>query len=101
MAEGDTDTALPASVVEAGAPPAPPPADAKPARKPGKRKAANAVTSQADATAPRSIDPETGLELDEHGLPTARVARRRWLAAANIEDPALTSAAGEQENIDG
>lgn len=78
---------------------APPVEDKAPKARKGK--AAEPETAQAEPTAPRARDPKTGLELDEHGLPTAGVARRRWLAEANIDDPALKTDAGEQENEDG
>lgn len=65
-----------------------------------KGKAAEPETTQAEPTAPRPIDADTGLELDEHGLPTSGPARRRWLADAGIEDPALKTGA-EEENADG
>lgn len=63
--------------------------DVKPA-KGGKGKAAAPPAAQAAPTRPRAIDPDTGLELDEYGLPTSGPARRQWLARAGIDDPALT-----------
>lgn len=97
----DTETAIQSTPGEGGGDQAAlPPADDK-APKGRKSKAAEPATTQNESTAPRARDPETGLELDEHGLPLSGPARRRWLAEANIEDPALKSGAGEQENIDG
>lgn len=72
--------------------------DKAPTGRKGKQAAPKAV--QAEPTAPRAVDPATGLELDEHGLPTSGPARKRWLAKSGIEDPALKGS-GEQENVDG
>lgn len=70
--------------------------------KPAKgRKGRQAGAAQAEPTAPRAVDPDTGLELDEHGLPLSGPARRRWLADAGIEDPALTIGAPETEKPNG
>lgn len=97
----DTDPAIQSTPGENGGDPiAPPPAQDR-APKGRKGKQAGSETTQAEPTAPRARDPETGLELDEHGLPLSGPARRRWLAEANIEDPALKPGADEQENIDG
>lgn len=83
MAKSGTDNAATSSAAEKSGsapetPPVPDPAPAKPR------------TSQAEPTKPRPIDPKTGFELDEHGLPTSGPARAQWLAKAGIADPALT-----------
>lgn len=101
----DTETAMKSSVVEGGGEngggqTAPPSADDK-SPKGRKGKVAEPKATQAEPTAPRARDPKSGLELDEHGLPLSGPARRRWLAAANIEDPALKKGADEQEHADG
>lgn len=97
----DTDPAIQSTPGESGGDQiTPAPADDKAPKgrggKPAKPKA-----TQAEPTAPRARDPKSGLELDEHGLPLSGPARRRWLAEANIEDPALKTGADEQENADG
>lgn len=101
----DTETAIQSSVVESGGEnggdqDTPPPVGDR-APKGRKGKAAEPKATQAAPTAPRARDPKSGLELDEHGLPLSGPARRRWLAEANIEDPALKKGADEQEHADG
>lgn len=66
----------------------------------GKRDAAPEVT-QGEPTQPRAVDPDTGLELDEHGLPLSGPMRARWLAEKDITDPALNASAEETENANG
>jgi hypothetical protein len=98
MAE-DTDPAIQSTPGENGsAAIAQPPVEDRAAK--GRKGKAMPEATQAEPTAPRAIDAETGLELDEHGLPTSGPARRQWLADAGIEDPAL-KVADEQENADG
>ncbi|BBB13425.1 hypothetical protein [Sphingopyxis sp. FD7] len=97
----DTDPAFQSTPGENGSEVTTPPPVEDKAPKGRKGKEAERTTTQAAPTAPRARDPKSGLELDEHGLPTSGVARRRWLAEANIEDPALKPDAGGQENVDG
>ena len=67
----------------------------KRARKP---KAQTPEATQAEPTQPRAIDPNTGLELDEHDLPLSGPARVKAMAARGLDtDPALTAT----ENADG
>lgn len=104
MSEGDTDTALQSTAtLTGGAEIEAPQGDAGRPTRPGKAKPikpAASIATQAEPTAPRPRDPETGLELDEYGLPTSGPARRQWLAEAGIDDPALKSAAEKETQND-
>lgn len=91
MEGGEPDTPLPTG----GEAPATEAAGAATRSRRGKPKAP-AVT-QAEPTAPVPVDPETGLELDQFGLPTSGPARTRWLADRGIDDPALNERADETE----
>lgn len=70
-----------------------------PAAAPGAR-ADNRGVSRAQPTLPPPIDPKTGLELDEHGLPTSGPARASWLAERRIADPAVIVADNERKTQD-
>ncbi len=66
----------------------------------GKPDAAPEV-KQGEPTQPRAVDPDTGLELDEHGLPLSGPMRARWLAEKGITDPALSAGSEEKEDANG
>lgn len=98
MAEGGTDIA-PQSSGDEEIVDTQPPATGGKGRK-GKPAAAEPEASQGDPTRPMPVDEDTGLALDQWGLPISGPARLRWLADAGIEvDPALI--ASEEENDNG
>lgn len=79
MADGDTNTARQSSGDAADEPAKPKPG------KPGKPQVTQAEPTKAPARCP-----DTGLELDQFGLPFNGVFRAARLAALGIKDPALT-----------
>lgn len=93
---GGTETPIQSSADENSVPLTLPPLSAD--EKAAKGRKTKPTVTQAEPTAPRARDPETGLELDEYGLPISGPARKRWLADARIDDPALT---GKTENPNG
>lgn len=93
---GDIETPTP-STPEGGDGPATPPAADDKAPRARKSRPTEPEVTQAEPTLPPPTDPATGLELDEHGLPTSGPARAMWLAERGIADPALTDAETETE----